>query len=122
MARTAGRRRRRILWESVVALLVVGVAGALLVLIPVRLFGVSRGPLEYSVETQTVGHVAGAACDLTRRPSICRGEVLADIASSIYADYEVQVSKDGCWTARSQTLKPAHGCLGFRDYLRIMDW
>jgi hypothetical protein len=48
--------------------------------------------------------------------------VLFDVASSMYADYVVRVSDDGCWTARSEAeaLKPARGCLGFRDYLRVM--
>jgi len=104
----------------VALLLVVAVAaGALLVLIPVRLFGVSRGPLEYSVEAQTTGRVGSADCQLTRRPGVWQCEVF-DGQQSTYTRYEVRVSEDGCWTARGEG--PAmHGCLGFRDYLRIMD-
>ena len=102
-------------------MLLVVAAGAVLVLIPVRLLGVSRGPLEYSVETHTVGHVAGAICDPAQRPGVWSCQVLADVQASMYADYEVHVSEDGCWTARSDTLNPARGCLGFWDYVRIMD-
>jgi hypothetical protein len=111
------------MWGSAAVLLLVAVAaGALFVLIPVRLLGVSREPLEYSLESHTVGHVAGAACLKTPRPGVWRCQVLFDVASSMYANYVVRVSDDGCWTARSEAeaLKPARGCLGFRDYLRVM--
>jgi hypothetical protein len=111
------------MWGSVAAVLLVAVAaGALFVLMPVRLLGVSREPLEYSLESHTVGHVAGAICNQTPRPGVWTCQVLADVAESMYADYEVHVSDDGCWTARSEAeaLRPARGCLGFRDYLRIM--
>jgi hypothetical protein len=115
------RRRRRIAWSVVAGLLLVAAAaGTLAVLMPVRLLGVSRGPLEYSVESNTVGHVAGAICDRARQPGVWNCQVLADVPSSIYADYEVHVSDDGCWTARSETLDPARGCLGFWDYVGIM--
>ena len=101
MARTARRRRRRILGGSLALLLLVAVAaGALLVLIPVRLLGVSRGPLEYSIEAHTTGHLGGADCELTIREGIWLCSVF-DGQMSTDRLYLVRVSTDGCWTARS---------------------
>ena len=111
-------RRRRIVWASVAGLLLAAtVAGVLVVLIPVRLFGISHDPLEYSIERHT--NTAFADCQLTNRPGVWLCDVF-DVQTSGSRLYRVRVSNDGWWTARNAG-KTIHGCLGFRDYVRLMD-
>jgi hypothetical protein len=116
----AKRRRRKIFWRFTGALLLIAVAlGAIVVLFPVRVFGVSERALEYSLERHVSGHVIEAGC-VRGRASHWRCDLFDGQTSQTRA-YDVQVSKKGCWTATSIGLKRAHGCLAIWDYLRLAD-
>ena len=98
--------------------LVTAAAGALVVLFPVRLFGITRQALEYSVEGRITGHYGFTSC--ARRGANWNCEVF-DGGTSTSKDYVVTVSKKGCWTAKAAEGKPVRSCLKFRDYVRILD-
>ena len=86
----------------------------LAVVVPARLFGVSKAALEYSM----FRHEGDGLCDRVG-PTSWRCEVL-DPGPSTTETFSVVVSPGGCWEARSPTRK-IRGCIGFRDYLRLMD-
>jgi hypothetical protein len=96
---------------------VLGAAVALAILaavIPARLFGVSDNALEYSISPG-----GSVSCDRVGRVR-WRCD-LFDGGESLTYTYSVVVSPGGCWEARSQAAQPLDGCLGLRDYVRLMD-
>jgi hypothetical protein len=101
-----------------VLVVVAAAAGVIVVLFPVRLFGVTRRALEYSVEGRITGHYGFTSC--VRRGANWSCEVF-DGGTSTSREYAVTVSKKGCWTARASAGKPVRSCLKFRDYVRILD-
>ena len=114
-------RRRRRVWRLTGAVLLVATAlGAVVVLFPVRIFGISRRSVEYSLERHISGHAISADC--VRRPSSRWRCDLFDGQSSMTTAYSVVVSEKGCWTATSIGVKPTHGCLEIWDYVRVFDW
>jgi len=87
----------------------------LAVVIPARLFGVSGKALEYSM----FRHVDSADCHRLG-PSRWRCDVF-DGQESLTYNYTVVVSPSGCWKARAAGSRRERGCIGFRDYVRLLD-
>jgi len=75
--------------------------------------------VEYSLERQITSHAISADC-VRVRSSEWRCDLFDGQTSQTWA-YDVQVSKKGCWTARSTGRKREHGCLEIWDYLRLAD-
>jgi hypothetical protein len=104
------------------ALLLVGtLIGSLLTLailavaIPERLFGVSRDAVEYSLFRHAEGTARCEELDAWRwRCDVFDGQRSIDIR------YDLRTMPDGCWRATSSS-RTLHGCIGLRDYVRLMD-
>ena len=90
----------------------------LAVVIPVRLFGISRPALEYSLFRQT-GTLIHPDCNRLG-PGRWSCDVF-DGQNSVKNEYLVVVSTSGCWTATSADKPRERGCIGLRDYVRIAD-
>jgi hypothetical protein len=86
--------------------------------IPARLFGISRPALEYSLSRQT-GTLIKPDCNRLG-PVRWSCDVL-DGQNSVTYEYVVVVSASGCWTATAAGKPRERGCIGLRDYVRIVD-
>jgi hypothetical protein len=86
----------------------------LAIVIPARLFGVSEDALEYSI----FRHEGDRLCDRLG-PARWRCEVL-DPGPSTTETFTAVVSPGGCWEGTSGA-REIRGCIGFRDYVRLMD-
>ena len=87
----------------------------LVVAIPERLFGVSRDAVEYSVSRHAEGTARCEKVDAWRwRCDVFDGQRSIDLR------YDLRTLPDGCWRATSSS-RTVRGCIGLRDYVRLMD-
>ena len=105
-----------------IALLVIGaVVGSLLtlavlaVVAPVRLFGVTRNAVEYSL----FRHAEGTAHCERAGPGGWRC-VVFDGQASLDIKYDLIAFPGGCWRAKSSA-RTLRGCLTLRDYVRVLE-
>lgn len=83
---------------------------------PVRLFGVTRPALEYSLFRQTLDDP-----DCSRLAPARWSCDVFDGRESLSHKYLVVVSPGGCWKATAAGGRRERGCIRFRDYVRLLD-
>ena len=108
--------RRRLPWLIVGAITGSALPLAILaVVMPARLFGVSADALEYSLFRHTGD---GDCTQLAPARWRC---IVFDGQQSLSYKYTVVVAPGGCWEGTADGRRPERGCIGLRDYLRLME-